>query len=132
MSTIDKSQNYTNKTEYNTFYKEDEVEDEENNNKKSHLNNINLYFKTFNNFFKKPKIKLIKNNKTPIKLYKIKYSSLRKSSGEKKYIFKPHSSLFDNEQNYKDSLFLEIIRGKKNTKEINQKLKQLYNDYYTL
>ena len=133
MSINDKTENNINRTEYSTLYKEDE----ENNYRKNNSNNSNnIYLKTVNNFYKKPKIRIIKNkNKTPSKLYKIRYRypSLRRSLREKKNnIFNPSYSLLENEQNYKDSLFLEVIREQKNKQLINKKLKELYNDYNSL
>ena len=124
MSIIDKTENNINRNEYSTLYKKDEE-----------INNSNnIYLKTVNNFNKKPKFRIIKN-KTPSKTYKIRYRypSLRRSLKEKKNnIFNPSYSLLENEQNYKDSLFLEVMREQKNKQLINKKLKELYSDYNSL
>ena len=120
MSNADRLEN-SNRIEYNTCDSE-----EDNYYKKSYSNN--MYHKTYNNFYRKNKIKIIKN-KTPKNFFKIKYPSLSKSLKEKKdSVFTPSYSLIDNEQNNKDTLFLEVIKSQKNIQNINSKLKDLKSD----
>ena len=110
---INKLENTANSLEIENYYK------------KSHSNNI--YLKTYSNFYHKPKLRIIKN-KTPSS--KFHYPSLRKALNEKKNsIYNPSYSLLDNEQNYKDSLFLEVIKAQKIIKDLNKELKILQEDY---
>ena len=120
---INHSENYINKVDNTANSLEIE-----NYYKKSHSNNI--YLKTYSNFYHKPKIRIIKNKTPSSKLHIFHYPSLRKTLTEKKNsIYNPSYSLIDNEQNYKDSLFLEVIKAQKNIKEINKELKIVQDDY---
>ena len=95
---------------------------------KNNTHSNNLYLKTYNNFYQ-PKIKRNKN-KTPLSnLYKVKYNLRRKLTEQKNYIFNPSFSLLYDDQNYKDNLFLEVVRTQKNIKSINKELKVLQDDY---
>ena len=123
---INHSENYNNKIENSATSIETE-----NFYKKSYSNNI--YLKTYSNFYHKPKIRIIKNKTPSSKLHLFHYPSLRKKLIDKKNsIYNPSYSLLNNEQNYKDSLFLEVIKSKKNIKEINKELKIIYDDYNIL
>ena len=110
MSINDKSENIKS-NEFNSF----NANEEENNETKNIYNNI--YLKTFSNFHRKRKIRIIKN-KIASDLYKIKYSTPKKKMKIKNSINNPSYSLFDNEQHDKDSLFLEIKRFQKKIKNI--------------
>ena len=125
MAEINKSENTINRIENNIYGLEKDTCY-----KNNHKNNI--YLKTYNNFYNKPKIKIVKNKTPSSKLYKVKYPSLKKSLKEKNSIYNPSYSLLDNEQNYKDRLFLEVIREQKKIKEMNKELKILLNDYSLL
>ena len=125
MAEINKSENTINRIENNIYDLEKDTCY-----KNNHKNNI--YLKTYNNFYNKPKIKIVKNKTPSSKLYKVKYPSLKKSLKEKNSIYNPSYSLLDNEQNYKDRLFLEVIREQKKIKEMNKELKILLNDYSLL
>ena len=120
---INHSENYINKVDNTANSLEIE-----NYYKKSHSNNI--YLKTYSNFYHKPKIRIIKNKTPSSKLHIFHYPSLRKTLTEKKNsIYNPSYSLLDNEQNYKDSLFLEVIKAQKIIKDLNKELKILQEDY---
>ena len=125
MAEINKSENTINRIENKIYGLEKDTCY-----KNNHKNNI--YLKTYNNFYNKPKIKIVKNKTPSSKLYKVKYPSLKKSLKEKNSIYNPSYSLLDNEQNYKDRLFLEVIREQKKIKEMNKELKILLNDYSLL
>ena len=124
MSINDKSENIKS-NEFNSF----NANEEENNETKNIYNNI--YLKTFSNFHRKRKIRIIKN-KIASDLYKIKYSTPKKKMKIKNSINNPSYSLFDNEQHDKDSLFLEIKRIQKKIKNINNELKELQTNYNSL
>ena len=124
MSINDKSENIKS-NEFNSF----NANEEENNETKNIYNNI--YLKTFSNFHRKRKIRIIKN-KIASDLYKIKYSTPKKKMKIKNSINNPSYSLFDNEQHDKDSLFLEIKRFQKKIKNINNELKELQTNYNSL
>ena len=98
--------------------------------RKSYSNN--LYQRTFNNFHRNPRIRIIKN-KTP-KKYKIKHPSLTKSLKQKtkNSIFNPSFSLLENEQNNKDTLFLEVIQTQNNIQNMNSKLKNMKSNIFFL
>ena len=124
MSINDKSENIKS-NEFNSF----NANEEENNETKNIYNNI--YLKTFSNFHRKRKIRIIKN-KIASDLYKIKYSTPKKKMKIKNSINNPSYSLFDNEQHDKDNLFLEIKRIQKKIKNINNELKELQTNYNSL
>ena len=105
--------------------------DEEDNNNTQNFYSNNIYLKTFTNFHKKPKIKIIKNKIAP-NLYKTKYSTPKKKMNLKNSFINPSYSLFDNEQHDRDSLFIKIIRMKKNINNINNELNELKTNYNSL
>jgi chromosome segregation ATPase len=123
MSTIDAN----NKNDYNNCTYDSE---EDNYFRKSYSNT--LYLRTFNNFHKNPRIRIIKNK--TLKKYKIKHPSLTKSLKQKtkNSIFNPSYSLLENEQNNKDTLFLEVIQTQNNIQNMNSKLKNIKSNIYFL
>ena len=96
---------------------------------KNNIYSNNLYLKTYNNFYPKPKIKRNKNKTPSLNLYKVKYNLRKKLTEQKNYIFNPSFNLLYDDQNYKDNLFLEVVRTQKNIKAINKELKLLQDDY---
>lgn len=88
----------------------------------------NIYLKTSNDFYHKPQLKKIKNKTPSSHLYKINYNSMRKSFTEHKNSIQSFI-LLNNEQDYKDKLFLEVVRVQKDIKAINKELKILQDDY---
>ena len=125
MSINDKSENFIYKTENNAPDLEEEKIIYKN------ITSNNFYLKTYNNINKKQKIKIVRNKTAP-KLYKMKYHIQKKPLNQKSSYINPANSLLDNEQNYKDTLFLEVIRSQKNIKNINQKLNELKTNYKSL
>ena len=99
MSTIDAN----NKNDYNNCTYDSE---EDNYFRKSYSNT--LYLRTFNNFHRNPKIRIIKNK--TLKKYKIKHPSLTKSLKQKtkNSIFNPSYSLLENEQKLKDNTLSDM------------------------
>ena len=126
MSTIDTNHNRNENNNCTCTY------DSEEDNYYKNSYSSNLYQRTYNNFFRNPRIKIIKNKS--LNKYKIKHPSLTKSLKVKikNSIFNPSFSLIDDEQNNKDRLFLEVIKSQQNIQNINTKLKNLKSNIYFL
>ena len=92
------------------------------------------YFQTCSYFYKKPKIKVIKN-RTQTKFYKANYPQTSKSIRSKirgYSSFAPPSHIFNVELKDNDALFLDLVRSQNNMKTFNKEIKEIRNDYQYL
>ena len=89
------------------------------------------FLHTYSYFYKKPKIKVVKN-KTETKFYKANYpqtsTSIRgKSRGYS--TFAPPSHIFNVELKDNDALFLDLVRSQDTMRSFNKEIKGIKNDY---
>ena len=89
------------------------------------------YNNTYTYFYKKPKMKIVKN-KTQTKFYKVNYPQTSKSTKGKirgYSTFAPPSHIFNIELKDNDALFLDLVRSQNNMKSFNKEIKGIQNDY---